>query len=83
MSASLDNALRRGEDALTGPVARGDAETVAIHVEALTQAGATEILATYRSLARTTADRALASGRLRPDVAEALLSALAGPADPV
>ncbi|WP_233149595.1 Rossmann-like and DUF2520 domain-containing protein [Kineosporia sp. A_224] len=82
MSASLDNALRRGEDALTGPVARGDAETVAIHVEALTAAGAADVLATYRSLARTTADRALASGRLRPDAAEALLSALAGPADP-
>jgi predicted short-subunit dehydrogenase-like oxidoreductase (DUF2520 family) len=83
MSASLDNALRRGEDALTGPVARGDAETVAVHVEAFTRAGAAEILATYRSLARTTADRALASGRLRPESAEALLSALAGPADPV
>jgi predicted short-subunit dehydrogenase-like oxidoreductase (DUF2520 family) len=79
LSASLDNALRRGDDALTGPVARGDAGTVAVHVEALTAAGAADVLATYRSLARTTADRALASGRLRADAAEALLSALAEP----
>ncbi len=79
LSAALDNALRRGDDALTGPVARGDAGTVAVHVEALTAAGATDVLATYRALARTTADRALASGRLRPQAAEALLSALAGP----
>jgi predicted short-subunit dehydrogenase-like oxidoreductase (DUF2520 family) len=79
LSAALDNALRRGDDALTGPVARGDAGTVAVHVEALTAAGAGEVLATYRSLARTTADRALASGRLRPAAAEALLTALADP----
>ena len=34
-------------------------------------------LATYRRLARATADRALASGRLRPEAAQALLEALA------
>ena len=79
LSAALDNSLRRGDDALTGPVARGDAGTVATHVEALTAAGAQDVLATYRALARTTADRALASGRLRPEAAEALLSALADP----
>jgi predicted short-subunit dehydrogenase-like oxidoreductase (DUF2520 family) len=77
LSAALDNALRRGDDALTGPVARGDAGTVTVHVEAMTAAGAADVLATYRALARTTADRALASGRLRPEVAEALLTALA------
>ena len=31
LSAALDNALRLGDAALTGPVARGDAETVAGH----------------------------------------------------
>ena len=35
LSASLDNALRFGDAGLTGPVARGDAETVAAHVAAL------------------------------------------------
>lgn len=79
LSAALDNALRRGDDALTGPVARGDAGTVAVHVEAMTAAGAADVLATYRALARTTADRALAGGRLRPEAAEALLTALAEP----
>ena len=35
LSASLDNALRLGDAGLTGPVARGDAATVAAHVAAL------------------------------------------------
>src|ERR1700735_4926358 len=35
LSASLDNALRFGDAGLTGPVARGDAGTVAAHVAAL------------------------------------------------
>ena len=35
LSAALDNALRLGDAALTGPVARGDADTVASHIEAL------------------------------------------------
>src|SRR6266702_5814737 len=35
LSASLDNALRFGDAGLTGPVARGDADTVAAHVAAL------------------------------------------------
>ncbi len=78
LSASLDNVLRAGDAALTGPVARGDAGTVAEHVRALAEVDPA-ILATYRALARATADRALAAGRLRPVAAEALLDALAGP----
>src|SRR6185312_6492052 len=35
LSAALDNALRSGDAALTGPVARGDAGTVAAHLEEL------------------------------------------------
>ncbi len=77
LSAALDNALRQGDSALTGPVARGDAGTVAAHVEAVTASGVEGAPTTYRVLARTTADRALASGRLRPDAAQALLEALA------
>ncbi|HYN75508.1 MAG TPA: DUF2520 domain-containing protein [Candidatus Limnocylindria bacterium] len=80
LSAALDNALLQGDAALTGPVARGDAGTVAAHVRAL-EAVDPAVLATYRALARATADRALASGRLRPAQAEALLDALAGPSD--
>ncbi len=77
LSAALDNALRQGDGALTGPVARGDAGTLAAHVEAVAGSGVEGALATYRRLARDTADRALASGRLRPESAQALLAALA------
>lgn len=37
LGAALDNALRSGDAALTGPVARGDAGTVAAHVTELRQ----------------------------------------------
>jgi predicted short-subunit dehydrogenase-like oxidoreductase (DUF2520 family) len=77
LAASLDNALRQGDAALTGPVARGDAGTVAAHIEAVGASGVEGAVATYRRLARDTADRALASGRLRPEAAQALLEALA------
>ena len=39
LGAALDNALRLGDAALTGPVARGDAGTVAAHVAALIAGG--------------------------------------------
>lgn len=77
--AALDNALRLGDAGLTGPVARGDAGTVAGHVEALRTA-APEAMAVYVALARLTADRALAAGLLAPPDAERLLDVLAGAA---
>jgi predicted short-subunit dehydrogenase-like oxidoreductase (DUF2520 family) len=76
LGASLDNALRAGDAATTGPVVRGDAGTVAGHVRAV-RAVSPEILATYRALARATADRALVCHRSKPAAAEALLDALA------
>ena len=39
LSAALEGALRQGDAALTGPVARGDAGTVAAHVEAVGASG--------------------------------------------
>jgi len=89
LSAALDNALRSGDGALTGPVSRGDAGTVAAHLRELaalatgpgaaagTSASFAGTLATYRAVARATADRAVASGRLKPEDAAALLSVLA------
>ncbi len=65
LSAALDNALRLGDAGLTGPVARGDADTVAEHVRALASASP-EALRAYVALARLTADRALAAGILPP-----------------
>jgi predicted short-subunit dehydrogenase-like oxidoreductase (DUF2520 family) len=77
LSAALDNALRLGDAGLTGPVARGDADTVAAHVDALRQVSP-EALRAYVALARLTADRALAAGMLSPPAAQRLLDVLAG-----
>jgi predicted short-subunit dehydrogenase-like oxidoreductase (DUF2520 family) len=76
LGAALDNALRSGDAALTGPVARGDAGTVAAHVRELT-AHAPQTVAGYLAMARATADRALAHGLLKPELAEDLLGVLA------
>ena len=78
LEAALDNALRQGDAALTGPVSRGDAGTVSAHVRALA-GGPPDLLSSYVALARATAERALATGRLQPHAAEALLDALADP----
>lgn len=75
MSAALDNALRQGDAALTGPVARGDAGTVAAHVRAIGEVSP-EARTAYVALARVTADRALAAGTLKASSAEALLDVL-------
>jgi predicted short-subunit dehydrogenase-like oxidoreductase (DUF2520 family) len=73
LHAALDNALRLGDAALTGPVSRGDAGTVAKHLERMPA----EAVPAYLALARRTADRAIASGRLRPQEAASLLDVLA------
>jgi predicted short-subunit dehydrogenase-like oxidoreductase (DUF2520 family) len=76
LSAALANTLQRGDAALTGPVARGDAGTVAGHV-AMLRTVAPDIRPTYLALARATAQRALLSGRLRASAADPLLELLA------
>jgi predicted short-subunit dehydrogenase-like oxidoreductase (DUF2520 family) len=76
LGAALDNALRSGDAALTGPVARGDAGTVAAHVTELRR-HAPQTVAGYLAMARATADRALAHGLLKPELAEDLLGVLA------
>lgn len=80
LGAALDNALRSGDAALTGPVARGDARTVAAHVGELRRASP-QALASYVAMARATADRALANGMLKPGLAEDLLDVLADGAE--
>ena len=77
LSAALDNALRLGDAALTGPVARGDADTVASHVGAL-RAASPGALPAYLALARLTADRALSAGTLSAADAQRLLGVLGG-----
>ncbi|MFI1415306.1 Rossmann-like and DUF2520 domain-containing protein [Streptomyces sp. NPDC020707] len=82
LGAALDNALRSGDAALTGPVARGDAGTVAAHITELRE-HAPQTVAGYLAMARATADRALAHGLLKAELAEDLLGVLAdGPDGP-
>lgn len=76
LGAALDNALRSGDAALTGPVARGDAGTVAAHIGELRE-HAPQAVAGYTAMARATADRALAHGLLKAELAEDLLVVLA------
>ncbi|GIG70311.1 Rossmann-like and DUF2520 domain-containing protein [Phytomonospora endophytica] len=76
LSAALDNTLRLGDAALTGPVSRGDVGTVAAHLDALV-AEAPDSVAAYVALARRTADRAIDNHRLTPEAAEPLLGVLA------
>lgn len=75
LSASLDNALRLGDRAYTGPVVRGDAGTVRGHLRTLSEADP-GVVPGYRELARRTAFRAERSGVLRDDVAARVREAL-------
>jgi predicted short-subunit dehydrogenase-like oxidoreductase (DUF2520 family) len=72
LHAALDNALRLGDAALTGPVSRGDAGTVGKHLDQLPA----DAIPAYLALARRTADRAIAAGRLRPQDAALLMDVL-------
>jgi predicted short-subunit dehydrogenase-like oxidoreductase (DUF2520 family) len=65
LTAALDNALAQGDAALTGPIVRGDAGTVAAHLEDIA-ANAPQTLGSYLALARATMARAVADGRLLP-----------------
>ncbi|MGC5048875.1 Rossmann-like and DUF2520 domain-containing protein [Micrococcus porci] len=81
MQASLENALTDGDGALTGPVARGDVETVRGHRDTLHElvdgGMPSDVLAVWESLARATAQRAARRGALRADAAERILAVLA------
>lgn len=81
LGAALDNALSLGDAALTGPVARGDADTVTAHLQAISLASPAA-LGAYLALARLTADRALAAGTLSAPDAQRLLAVLAGVSGP-
>jgi predicted short-subunit dehydrogenase-like oxidoreductase (DUF2520 family) len=65
LTAALDNALEHGDAALTGPIVRGDAGTVAAHLADI-DANAPQTLDSYVTLARATLQRAVADGRLVP-----------------
>jgi predicted short-subunit dehydrogenase-like oxidoreductase (DUF2520 family) len=68
LEAALDNALRHGDRALTGPVARGDLDTVRTHLRVLADS-APQLLGSYRAQADRTAVRAEQAGLLAPAAA--------------
>lgn len=75
LTAALENALAQGDGGLTGPIVRGDVNTVRAHVAALLHS-APDSLPSYLALARATADRAVMDGRLLPIRAQAIAEVL-------
>jgi predicted short-subunit dehydrogenase-like oxidoreductase (DUF2520 family) len=75
LTAALDNALELGDDALTGPIVRGDVETVRAHLRDIA-ATAPDTLPSYVAMARATANRAALDGRLLPIRAAKLVGIL-------
>jgi predicted short-subunit dehydrogenase-like oxidoreductase (DUF2520 family) len=75
LEAALENALRFGDRAMTGPVVRGDASTVSAHIDELRRV-APELAPAYIELARLTAIRAMSDGRLRVHDGAEVLKAL-------
>jgi predicted short-subunit dehydrogenase-like oxidoreductase (DUF2520 family) len=75
LSAALDNALRHGDHALTGAVARGDVGTVRTHLREL-DAVDPDLAATYRVLAARTAHLAQRAGLLPEHAADEVRATL-------
>jgi predicted short-subunit dehydrogenase-like oxidoreductase (DUF2520 family) len=75
LTAALDNALEHGDAALTGPIVRGDVNTVRAHLVDI-RANAPQTLTSYVALARNTLDRAVTDGRVLPIRAAAILRVL-------
>ena len=73
--ASADGALRSGEALLTGPVVRGDTNTIENHIKVLSDYP--EVLSTYRAIASATADRAVIRQTIPQGTADELKRALA------
>ncbi len=75
LNAALDNALTSGDAALTGPIVRGDVETVRAHLRDIAEASPST-LESYVAMARATANRAVLDGRLLPIRAAKLVGIL-------
>jgi predicted short-subunit dehydrogenase-like oxidoreductase (DUF2520 family) len=71
LQAALDNALAEGDSALTGPIVRGDVNTVRAHLAEIA-AAAPDTLPSYLTLARATLDRVVTDGRVLPIRAAAI-----------
>ena len=80
VEASLDNVLRLGDNALTGPVMRGDTETVARHINEIGNVSP-QSADLYVALARATARRAVDARLLTGAEGDAMLDAIEGAED--
>ncbi|WP_370288571.1 Rossmann-like and DUF2520 domain-containing protein [Nocardioides sp.] len=65
LDAALANALEHGDSALTGPIVRGDVQTVAAHLGDIS-ANAPDTVPSYVAMAWATLDRVVTDGRLLP-----------------
>jgi predicted short-subunit dehydrogenase-like oxidoreductase (DUF2520 family) len=80
LTAALDNVLDYGDAALTGPIVRGDVETVRTHLQRLVATGQPRsTVESYVAMARATATHAVLDGRLEPRRAAELIELLDGP----
>jgi predicted short-subunit dehydrogenase-like oxidoreductase (DUF2520 family) len=71
LQAALDNALDEGDAALTGPIVRGDVNTVRAHLDEIGRT-APDTLPSYVALASATLDRVVTDGRVLPIRAAAI-----------
>ncbi|MFN8195555.1 MAG: DUF2520 domain-containing protein [Nocardioidaceae bacterium] len=71
LTAALDNALQAGDAALTGPIVRGDVNTVRGHLREIA-ANAPHTLPSYVAMANATLDRVVTDGRVLPIRAAAI-----------
>jgi predicted short-subunit dehydrogenase-like oxidoreductase (DUF2520 family) len=71
LTAALENALAQGDAALTGPIVRGDVNTVRAHLAELARS-APDTLPSYVALGKATLDRVVTDGRVLPIRAAAI-----------
>ncbi|MFE1084213.1 MULTISPECIES: Rossmann-like and DUF2520 domain-containing protein [Brevibacterium] len=80
VDASVANTMQNGPKALTGPISRGDVGTIEAHLAALSEFSLSRsnpaVRNSYIALARSTAAKALAMGRITEAQAQQILSAL-------
>ena len=80
VDASVANTMQNGPKALTGPISRGDVGTVEAHLAALSEFSLSRsnpsVRNSYIALARSTAAKALAMGRITEAQAQQILTAL-------
>lgn len=76
LTAALDNVLEHGDAALTGPIVRGDVNTVRAHLADIA-ASAPHTLPSYVALANDTLDRVVTDGRVLPIRAAAIRRVIA------